>query len=232
MSGHGSWKNHALSACRCVITLLEADSGLLICRITPKEPKSMREMRDFYPLTPPCPPIEPLEGLETRIRKTPAKHISTDIFKWYTKKSIKYQKLSGNSGESVRNRQWSKVRHVKNSREAKRRKVFMLKICSKSNRAVNLRSTKLVCIFVQSLRISRSWKPIFTTCNKHLYEGISQWYDKIRPFLSGSYCHLGGFFDCVGLPKQIWRDLFRHITVSWTHCYFSARLYKNNTFRS
>ena len=30
MDRHGSWKNHTLSACRCVITLLGADSRLLI----------------------------------------------------------------------------------------------------------------------------------------------------------------------------------------------------------
>ena len=32
-------KNHALSACRCVTTLLEADSRLLICRTAPRESK-------------------------------------------------------------------------------------------------------------------------------------------------------------------------------------------------
>ena len=58
-----SWKNHVLSACRCVTTLLEADSRLLICRTAPRESESMSETRDFYFLTPPCLPIKPLGGL-------------------------------------------------------------------------------------------------------------------------------------------------------------------------
>ena len=46
-----------------LITLLEADSKLLICRTTPKESKIMRETGDFYFITTPCLPIEPLGGL-------------------------------------------------------------------------------------------------------------------------------------------------------------------------
>ena len=33
MGRHGSWKNHALSACWCMTTLLDAYSRLVICRI-------------------------------------------------------------------------------------------------------------------------------------------------------------------------------------------------------
>ena len=40
MSRHGSWRNHALSACRCVTTLLEADSRLLFRQIAPRESKN------------------------------------------------------------------------------------------------------------------------------------------------------------------------------------------------
>ena len=39
MGRHGSWENHALSACRSVTTLHEADSRL-ICRIAPRESKN------------------------------------------------------------------------------------------------------------------------------------------------------------------------------------------------
>ena len=61
MGRHGSWKNHALNACRCVTTFLEADSRLLICRT--RESKNMKETRDFLFLTPPCLSIEPLVEL-------------------------------------------------------------------------------------------------------------------------------------------------------------------------
>ena len=57
MGRHGSWKNHALSACRCVTTLLEADSRQLICQIVPRESKIMGKTRDFCFLTPQYPPI-------------------------------------------------------------------------------------------------------------------------------------------------------------------------------
>ena len=63
MGRHVSWKNHELSACWCVTTLLEADSRLLICRIAPSQ-KGIRETRDFYFLLHPCLPIEPLGGLD------------------------------------------------------------------------------------------------------------------------------------------------------------------------
>ena len=46
MGRHGSWKNHALSACRCVTTLLEAVSRLLICRTAPR--KSKKHERDAW----------------------------------------------------------------------------------------------------------------------------------------------------------------------------------------
>ena len=64
MGRHESSKNHALSECRCVTNLLEADSRLPINRTVPREWKSMRELRVYYILTPPCLPIEPLGGLQ------------------------------------------------------------------------------------------------------------------------------------------------------------------------
>ena len=64
MGRYESWKNHTLSTCRCVTSLLDADSMLLICRIVPRESKSIREMRDFHFLTSPCLSIEQLEGLQ------------------------------------------------------------------------------------------------------------------------------------------------------------------------
>ena len=54
-------KNHALSACWCVTTLLEADSRLLICRVEPTEPKKHTRDTWFYFL-----PIEPFRGLESQ----------------------------------------------------------------------------------------------------------------------------------------------------------------------
>ena len=43
MGRHGSYKYHALSACRCVATLLGADSRQLVCRTAPRESKAMRD---------------------------------------------------------------------------------------------------------------------------------------------------------------------------------------------
>ena len=48
MGRHGSWENHALSACRCVTTLLEADSRLLICWTAPRESEKHEDDAWFW----------------------------------------------------------------------------------------------------------------------------------------------------------------------------------------
>ena len=50
MGRHGSWKNHAFSACRCVTTILVADSRLLVCRIAPRESKKHEINAWFFAL--------------------------------------------------------------------------------------------------------------------------------------------------------------------------------------
>ena len=51
MGRNESWKNHALSACQCVIIPLEADLRQLTCRMAPKEWVKTHEIDAWFPFS-------------------------------------------------------------------------------------------------------------------------------------------------------------------------------------